>query len=43
MPTQISGTTGVDKHQDGSVTQADLAANVAGNGPAFKASITGSA
>ena len=35
MPTQINGTTGVDKHQDGSVTQEDLAANVAGNGPAF--------
>ena len=35
MTTQISGTTGVSRVQDGSVVQADLAANVAGNGPAF--------
>ena len=32
MTTQVSGTTGVSRVQDGAVTQADLAANVAGNG-----------
>lgn len=37
MPTQINGSTGVSKVQDGSVTQADLAPNVVGNGPAFMA------
>ena len=37
MTTQISGTTGVSKVQDGVVVQADLAANVAVNGPAFSA------
>lgn len=37
MPTQISGSTGVSKVQDGAVTQADLAPNVVGNGPAFAA------
>lgn len=37
MTTQISGTTGVSRVQDGPVTQADLAANVVGNGPAFSA------
>ena len=37
MPTQISGSTGVSKVQDGVIAQADLAANVAGNGPAFSA------
>lgn len=37
MTTQISGTTGVSKVQDASVTQAKLAPNVAGNGPAFSA------
>ena len=34
MTTQISGTTGVSKVQDGVVVQADLVANVVGNGPA---------
>lgn len=37
MTTQISGTTGVSLVQDGVVVQADLAANVVGNGPAFGA------
>ena len=37
MTTQVSGTTGVSKVQDGVVVQADLAANVAGTGPAFRA------
>lgn len=37
MTTQISGTTGVSRVQDGVVVQADLAANVVGNGPAFSA------
>lgn len=41
MTTQISGTTGVSKVQDGVVVQADLAANVVGNGPAFSAYRTG--
>jgi hypothetical protein len=35
MATIISGTTGVSQVQDGSVTQAKLAPNVSGNGPAF--------
>lgn len=35
MTTQISGTTGVSRVQDGAVVQADLAANVVGNGPVF--------
>lgn len=42
MPTQIDGTTGVSKVQDGAVVQADLAANVVGNGPAFQASMSSS-
>lgn len=33
MVTKIDGTTGVDRHQDGSVLQADLASGIAGNGP----------
>jgi hypothetical protein len=37
MPTEITGMTGVSKVQDGVVVQADLAANVVGNGPAFRA------
>ncbi len=37
MTTQISGTNGVNQVQPGSVTQAGLGANVAGNGPAFSA------
>jgi hypothetical protein len=41
MTTQISGTTGVNQVQDGSIVQADLGANVAGNGPAFVASRIG--
>lgn len=41
MTTQVSGTTGVSKVQDGVVVQADLAANVVGNGPAFIAQGTG--
>lgn len=39
MTTTISGTTGIDKVQDGTIVQADLAPNVAGNGPAFTAAI----
>jgi hypothetical protein len=39
MTTTINGTTGVDKVVDGSITQADLAANVTGNGPCFSAGI----
>lgn len=35
MTTVINGTTGIDKVQDGSIVQADLGVNVAGNGPAF--------
>lgn len=42
MPTQINGSTGVSKVQDGVVTQADLASNVAGNGPAFSAYLSAS-
>lgn len=38
MTTQISGDTGVSAIQSGVVVQADLAANVVGNGPAFGAS-----
>lgn len=37
MPTLIDGMTGIDKVKDGSILQADLGANVAGNGPAFSA------
>ena len=37
MATKITGTEGVDLIKDGTVKQADLAANVAGNGPAFSA------
>ena len=37
MSTTISGDTGVSQVQDGVITQADLATNVAGNGPAFSA------
>ena len=37
MPTQIDGSTGVSKVQDGVVVQADLGPNVAGNGPVFRA------
>ena len=37
MTTTISGTTGINKVQSGVVEQGDLAANVAGNGPAFSA------
>ena len=37
MTVVIDGTTGIDAVQNGTVTQADLAANVAGNGPAFSA------
>jgi hypothetical protein len=37
MPVTINGTTGVDLIKDGTVLQADLAPNVAGNGPAFSA------
>lgn len=40
MTTTINGTTGVSLIQDGVVVQADLAANVAGNGPAFAATST---
>lgn len=36
MTTTISGDTGINKVQDGSVGQADLATNVVGNGPAFR-------
>ena len=37
MAVTINGTTGVSLVQDGVVVQADLAAGVAGNGPAFSA------
>jgi len=37
MTTTVNGTTGVSRVQDGVVVQADLATNVAGNGPAFRA------
>lgn len=40
MTTTISGTTSCSQVVDGSITQADLAANVAGNGPAFRAYAT---
>jgi len=33
--TTINGNTGIDRVNDGSITQADLAPNVAGNGPCF--------
>ena len=42
MPTQISGSTGVSKVQDGVIVQADLGPNVVGNGPAFSARRTSS-
>jgi len=35
MTVTVNGTTGVSLVQDGVVVQADLAANVAGNGPVF--------
>lgn len=41
MTTVITGDTGVSAIQDGAVAQADLAANVVGNGPAFSAYLTG--
>ena len=37
MTVVIDGTTGIDAVQNGTVAQADLAANVAGTGPAFRA------
>lgn len=37
MTTTISGDTGIDKVKDGSIVQSDLAANVAGTGPCFRA------
>ena len=37
MTTQISGTTGCSQVQAGSINQDDLAANVVGKGPAFRA------
>jgi len=37
MSVNINGDTGVSKVQDGTIEQADLAANVVGNGPAFRA------
>lgn len=37
MTTKVDGTLGVDRIKDGTVVQADLAAGVAGNGPAFAA------
>lgn len=40
MTTVIDGTTGVNRITDGTVVQADLATNVAGNGPAVIASPT---
>jgi hypothetical protein len=40
MTVTISGTTGIDKVQDGTIVQADLAANVAGTGPAFSIYLT---
>lgn len=42
MTTQVSGLTGVSQCQPGSVSQDDLAANVVGKGPAFRAYATGS-
>ena len=39
MPTIINGTTGIDLIQDGAVKQADLASNVVGNGPCFRAEL----
>jgi hypothetical protein len=41
MAVTIDGTTGVSLVQDGVITQADLAANVVGNGPAFSATRNG--
>lgn len=43
MTVVIDGTTGIDAVQNGTVAQADLAANVAGNGPAIRVARTGSA
>lgn len=40
MTTTISGDTWIDKVQPGTITQDDLAANVAGKGPAFSAQRT---
>lgn len=40
MTTTISGTTGVSQCQPGSVSQDDLAANIAGNGPAFSGKLS---
>jgi hypothetical protein len=40
MTTQISGDAGCSAAQPGSITQSDLAANVAGTGPAFSAYLT---
>ena len=40
MTTVIDGTIGIDKVKDGSIGQADLGPNVAGNGPAFSARAT---
>lgn len=37
MTVTINGSTGIDKVQDGSIVQADLASNVVGTGPAFSA------
>ena len=36
MPTTISGTNGIDKVVDGAIVQADLAANVVGNGAMWR-------
>jgi len=41
MTTVIDGTTGIDKVKDGSIGQADLGPNVAGNGPAFRVTASG--
>lgn len=41
MSVTINGDTGVSKVQDGVIVQADLASGVAGNGPAFSASMVG--
>ena len=37
MTVTINGSTGIDKVQDGTIVQADLATGVAGTGPAFSA------
>jgi hypothetical protein len=41
MPTNIDGATGISAVQNGAVQQPDLAANVAGNGPAFAVRMSG--